>query len=93
MSYEDLIIDGSSVQSIDAVYEFLKQTFGLEKELHANNPDALWDILPGYIDRPVKLIWKDHDECKTKFGADFEVLIGVLNDIQDDDPRFTLALE
>ena len=56
---KEIIIEGALINSIEELHKVFKEALGLP-DYYGNNLDALWDMLTGEIDFPIRIIWRDY---------------------------------
>ena len=65
---KEIIIEGALIDSREELHKVLKEALNLP-EHYGNNLDALWDILTGEIDLPIRIIWRDFNITEENIGA------------------------
>jgi len=71
------ILDGSRLDTIEAVYRTLGEGFQFP-EYFGSNPDALWDALGDYSGEPVAIVWRDAARSADLLGPRFAQIVTVL---------------
>ena len=56
----EIVIEGSEIESREQFHELLKERLDFP-EYYGKNLDALWDVLTGYVEYPLTLVWRDFD--------------------------------
>ena len=80
-------IDGKLIKNEKDFYIFLakKVDFGIG---YGENFHAFKDRLESDIERPLIVIWKNHQVSKTIMGERFDLIIKTMEDIKKDDEFF-----
>ena len=52
---------------------------------YGKNLDALWDVMTGDVERPITLIWRDSQESRQVLGERFDVIVGILRRVEQQD--------
>lgn len=80
-------IDGKFIKNEAEFYERLAEQidFGVG---YGYNLYAFRDRLGCDLERPVEIVWKNHDISKKLMGKNYELIIRVMSDIQEDDKLF-----
>jgi ribonuclease inhibitor len=53
-------IDGKKMTSPSESHQYLKKIFGFPR-YYGNNLDALYDVLSGFIQRPLRVTWQHYE--------------------------------
>ena len=85
-------LDGRSISSIDDFYDQLEAKLSLPDHF-GRNLDGLWDVLSTDVEGPFEIVWKDADFSKKSMKRDFERVIQLLKDLEDDRTDFKLKIE
>ena len=65
---------------------------------YGKNLDALWDVLTGMVERPLKITWINSEESKKRLPR-YEKIISLLQEVEEEDKRigmkefFTLEIK
>jgi ribonuclease inhibitor len=62
-------IKGSELKSIKELHMFLKKELEFPS-YYGGNLDALWDLLSGWVDLPLKIVWTDYEKSLTLLKKD-----------------------
>jgi RNAse (barnase) inhibitor barstar len=90
----NLLLDGSTIRSMRDFHEAVRAASGID--FYGDNLDALWDLLIGLVERPVRIVWIHAAQSETAMGEDFARIVDVIRnaatEFPDDDFRFELSL-
>jgi ribonuclease inhibitor len=84
-------LDGS-IGSLDAAYALLARELDLP-DYFGWNLDALWDVLTAEVPGPVEIVWRDHEAARMRMGEDFDRLVELFREVEQERPDFRLDLE
>ncbi|WP_447724302.1 barstar family protein [Sphingomonas koreensis] len=73
-----LELDGSAIRSSADFHNAVKAAS--EISFYGKNLDALWDLLTGLVERPVRITWTNAKQSQLAMGDDFSRILGVIND-------------
>ena len=82
-------LDGKTMGSLDDLYDQLSLRFSLPEHF-GRNLDALWDVLSVDIEGPFEIVWKDAKVSKKAMARDFDRVVKLLEDLQEERDDFTL---
>ncbi len=82
----------NSVCSLDDLYDQLQKQLALPPQF-GRNLDALWDVLSTDIEGPFEIVWKKSADSKKVMGADFERVMRILRELEQERDDFKLKLE
>lgn len=57
------------------------------------NLDALWDVLSTDVEGPFKIVWKHSDDSKNSMGKDFDRIVKLLKELEEERNDFQLKIE
>jgi len=83
-------IDGSILRSESQIHDFLGITFKIP--FYGKNLDALWDLLVGLIEGPVKIVWVNSQISEQLLGHRFFKLIEVFDEAAEIRGDLTFSL-
>lgn len=90
-----LEVDGRQLRSMHDFHDLIAGLDGVP-EFYGRNLDALSDVLTGYIDEPVEIIFRKTSAARETLGTEFSRLVLALQDIvvetADTDHAFTFRL-
>lgn len=78
---DKLILEGSKIFNMEEFHKVLKEELDFP-DYYGENLDALWDCLTGWIDLPLKIIWKDYRKSKELLGKDAERMLQLLKEAE-----------
>ena len=88
-----LTLDGSTIRSKVDFHEAVRTASGID--FYGANLDALWDLLVGLVERPVRIVWTHAAQSEVAMGEDFARIVAVIREaatvFPDDDFRFELS--
>ena len=85
-------LNGLSIHSLDDLYDQLSNRLSLPAHF-GRNLDALWDVLSTDIEGPFKIVWKHSDDSKKSMGKDFERVVKLLQELEEERDDFQLTIE
>lgn len=85
-------LTGRTIRSLDQLFDQLSAQLALPAHF-GRNLDALWDVLSADMEGPVEIIWKHADASKKAMGRDFERVMKVFRDLQEERDDFKLTIE
>ena len=65
---KEIIIEGALIDSREELHRLFKEALGLSNH-YGKNLDALWDMLTGEIDLPIRIIWRDFNITEKNIGT------------------------
>ena len=65
---KEIIIEGALIDSKEELHKIFKEALNLP-EHYGKNLDALWDMVTGEIDLPIRIIWRDFNITEENIGA------------------------
>jgi ribonuclease inhibitor len=72
-----IILEGSQLADLPAVYDALERQLGLPSWF-GRNLDALHDALTGMVKGPVEIVWRDAERSRRAMGDDFARIVAIL---------------
>ncbi len=92
MSMKRCLLDGKNIHSLADLYDRLSS--GLELPGHfGRNLDALWDVLSADVEGPFVVIWQQAAISRKQMGRDFDRVVQLLKDLEQERDDFTLKIE
>lgn len=85
-------INGQTVRTIDDLYDELSRQLHFPPHF-GRNLDALWDVLSTDIEGPFSIVWQNFKTSKKTTKRDFEQVINILKNLEDERDDFTLVIE
>ncbi len=85
-------IAGASIRTLDEFYDEISRELNFP-DYFGRNLDALWDTLTTDVEGPYELIWKDSAKSRTAMGKDFEVVSGLLKEVEDERDDFHVSFK
>ncbi len=83
---------GKSISSSQEFYDQISQALGFP-DYFGRNLDALWDVLTGDVEGPVKIVWKDAAASKAALGKDFEKIKTLLKEVAKEREDFEVVFD
>ncbi len=83
----DITIDGCRVVTEQDFHRQLAVVLGVQ-DFYGYNMDALWDLLSASVERPLLLIWKDHDYSRRNIPHEFNGIVEMLERVKQQDEGF-----
>ncbi|WP_426349977.1 barstar family protein [Alloiococcus sp. CFN-8] len=65
---KEIIIEGALIDSREELHRIFQEALGISNH-YGKNLDALWDVLTGEIDLPIRIIWRDFNITEKNIGA------------------------
>ena len=84
-------LKGKNLRSLDDVYDALAEQLPLPGHF-GRNLDALWDSLSGDVEGPFEILWEHAELSKKAMGKDFERLLQLLRELEEERDDFELVL-
>lgn len=85
----ELIIDGSKIQSEADFHHLIGETFYMTA-WYGKNLDALWDVMTGMAERPLKIIWINADLSRERLPH-FEQIVSLFRKVEEQDKAYKWA--
>ena len=85
-------LNGHIVRSIDDFYDQLESGL-LLPERFGRNLDALWDVLSEDVEGPFEIVWKNSADSKAAMGRDFERIVKLFQDLEEERDDFQFTIE
>lgn len=85
-------LNGLAIHSLDDLYDQLSNRLSLPAHF-GRNLDALWDVLSTDVEGPFKIVWKHSDDSKKSMGKDFERVVKLLQELEEERDDFQLTIE
>jgi ribonuclease inhibitor len=61
-------------------------------DYYGENLNALWDCLTAWVDLPLKIVWINFEESKTKLGTFAEEALDLFKDAQKELDEFAIEM-
>lgn len=78
-----IIIDGLFIESENDFHKAIAKELNLPG-WYGHNLDALWDVLTGMIERPLKLVWLNSEMSRTRLSR-YEKILELLEEVSERD--------
>jgi len=85
-------LNGRAIRSLDDLYDQLSIRLALP-EYFGRNFDALWDVLSTDVEGPFEIVWKHADASKKLMGKDFDRVVKLLQELEEERDDFKLKIE
>ena len=85
-------LNGNAMRSLDDFYDRIS-TIKDMPEHFGRNLDALWDVLSTDVEGPFEIIWKKADASKKLMGKDFDRVVKLLRDLEEERADFKLKID
>lgn len=85
-------LDGRKISSLNDLYNQLSPQLHLP-DYFGCNLDALWDVLSTDIEGPFEIIWKNSGVSEKLMGRDFERVVNLLKDLEQERDDFKLIMD
>jgi ribonuclease inhibitor len=85
-------LEGREIGSLDDFYDRLADGLPLPKHF-GRNLDALWDALSTDVEGPFEIVWKRADESRKRMGSDFDRIVSLLREVEEERDDITLTVE
>ena len=85
-------LNGKAMHSLDDFYNRIS-TIKDMPEHFGRNLDALWDVLSTNVEGPFEIIWKKADVSKKLMGKDFDRVVKLLRDLEEERDDFKLKID
>lgn len=92
MPIKQCALNGLAIHSLDDLYDQLSNRLSLPAHF-GRNLDALWDVLSTDVAGPFKIVWKHSDDSKKSMGKDFERVVKLLQELEEERDDFQLTIE
>ncbi|MCL2320890.1 MAG: PatB family C-S lyase [Oscillospiraceae bacterium] len=89
---KEVILDGKLMTTKAKLHKEMKNKLDLP-EYYGNNLDALWDMLTGYVEMPLKIIIINFNVCKKALGDYAEDLLFVFEQVEKELDDFILIVK
>ena len=86
-------LNGNAIRSIDDFYDQISTLLKDMPEHFGRNLDALWDVLSTDVEGPCEIIWKNADDSKKLMGKDFDLVVKLLRDLEEERDDFKLKID
>jgi ribonuclease inhibitor len=80
------------MRSLDDFYDRIS-TIKDMPEHFGRNLDALWDVLSTDVGGPFEILWKKADASKKLMGKDFDRVVKLLRDLEEERDDFKLKID
>lgn len=81
----DVILDGAKIQNMDDFHAEISKVLDFPA-YYGKSPDALWDLLTSWNERPLRLIWLDHLGSMSRMGKEAELILKVFKRAEAEAP-------
>ena len=85
-------LNGHVMRSIDDFYDQLESGL-LLPERFSRNLDALWDVLSEDVEGPFEIVWRNSADSKAAMGRDFERIVKLFQDLEEERDDFQFTIE
>ena len=85
-------LNGNAMRSLDDFYDRIS-TLKDMPERFGRNLDALWDVLSTDVAGPFEIIWKNAAASKKSMGKDFDRVVKLLQDLDEERDDFKLKID
>ena len=92
MSIKRCTFNGDKIRSLDDFYDRIS-TLKDMPEHFGRNLDALWDALSTDVAGPFEIIWKNADASKKFMRKDFNRVVKLLRDLEEERDDFKLKVD
>lgn len=92
MPVKRLSLNGKAIQTADDFYDRISSVFDLPDHF-GRNLDALWDVLSTDVEGPFEIIWKHADLSKKSMGKDFNRIVKLLRNLEEERNDFKLMVD
>lgn len=89
MPIKKCTLNGKNIQSLNDLYDELASQLSFPAHF-GRNLDALWDVLSTDIEGPYEIEWKHADNSKKTMGQEFERVVKLLQELEEERDDFTL---
>jgi ribonuclease inhibitor len=86
-----LTLDGAAIRSASDFHEAVRAASGVS--FYGANLDALWDLLTGMVERPVRIAWTQAAHSEATMGEDFRRIVAVINEAAVEYPNDDFVFE
>ena len=86
------MLNGKTIRSLDDLYDQLSTGLSLPKHF-GRNLDALWDFLSTDVEGSFEIVWKHADDSKKLMGKDFDRVVKLLQELEEERNDFRLKIE
>jgi len=83
MSVARCILQGSSISSLDDLYDQLSQCCQFPPHF-GRNLDALWDVLSTDVVGPIEIVWEDAAVSQAALGDAFDKICTLFRDLEQE---------
>lgn len=88
---KEVILNTKSINSIEELHDHLKKAFDFP-DYYGRNLDAVYDLLSGDSEMPMKVKWIGFHDFKSKFESYAEELLEVFEDVEDELHDFQIEI-
>ena len=88
---DTVFLDGKDLTSEEKAHQILKEKLELP-DYYGENLNALWDCLTGWINLPLKIVWKDFDYSKNQLGEFAEELLQLFYEAKEEMEGFGIEI-
>ncbi len=92
MPVKKCTLNGKDIRSVNDLYDQLSSQLSFPAHF-GRNLDALWDVLSTDIEGPFEIEWKHAKDSKKTMGKDFERVVKLLQELQEERDDFRLKME
>ena len=85
-------LNGNTMRSLNDFYDRISTLEDMPEQF-GRNFDALWDVLSTDVEGPFEIIWKKADASKKLMGRDFDRVVKLLRDLEEERNDFKLKID
>ncbi|PTM57979.1 barstar family protein [Desmospora activa] len=89
---KEVYLAGKRIKNRDDFHKEIRESFGFPA-YYGGNLDALWDMLTGWIQLPVTLIWEDFFDSRDAMGNAVDPIVNVLKEAEVELDGFTIIFK
>jgi ribonuclease inhibitor len=92
MPIKSCTLNGNAIRSLDDFYDRISTLKDMPQHF-GRNLDALRDVLSTDVEGPFEIIWKNAETSKKLMGKDFDRVLKLLRDLEEERPDFKLKID
>lgn len=92
MPIKRCMLNGRTIRSLDDLYDQLSIRLSLPEHF-GRNLDALWDVLSTDAEGSFEIVWKHADDSKKLMGQDFDRVLNLLQELEEEQEDFKLKID
>jgi ribonuclease inhibitor len=85
-------LNGNTTRSLNDFYDRISTLKDIPEQF-GRNLDALWDVLSTDVEGPFEIVWKKADASKKLMGKDFDRVVKLLRDLEEERNDFKLKID